>query len=169
MYKQHLLQNIERELILLKQLIPIIEERDLDFRPAEKMRNTYELMQYLSDIGSVIFRWMIKNDITPEERKKIADHRSTLTIQNFSERIDEQWKTIQEYMNDLTEEDLISKEVELPWKEKISLGAAIINAPIKWLTTYRMELFMHLKMNGRPNIGTKDAWVPQELKISANK
>jgi hypothetical protein len=163
MYKKHLLLNIEREIILLKQLSPMIEEKDLDFRPAEKMRSTYELMQYLSNIGAVILRWFIDNDITPEVRKEIADHRSTLTIQNFPDRIDEQWTVIQSYINAISEEELMTREIELPWKEKMVLGAAIMNAPVKWLASYRMQLFMHLKMNGRPEIGTKDAWVPKAL------
>ncbi len=165
MYKDHLLFNIEREIILLKQLSPLIEQKDLDFRPAEKMRSTYELMQYLSSIGAVILRWMIDNDLTPEVRKVIGEHRSTVTIENFPTRLDEQWVIIQSYINNISDQDLRSREVELPWKEKMVLGAAIMNAPVKWLAAYRMELFMHLKMNGRPELGTKDAWVPKALQL----
>ena len=56
MYKQHLLQNIEREILLLKQLSKVIGEKDLDYRPVEKVRSTMELMQYLSSIGSTMMR-----------------------------------------------------------------------------------------------------------------
>lgn len=161
MHKQHLLQNIEREILLLKQLAPLIEEKDLDFRPTEKVRSTLELMQYLSGIGSTMLRWFLINDLTPEEFGKIREYRSTLTIQNFPERLDEQWDQIQAYMKDITEEDLISMEIVLPWKEKMMLGNAIINCPIKWLATYRMQLFLYLKMQGRPDISTKEAWVLQ--------
>lgn len=159
MTKKHLLESIEREIILLKRLIPFIEEKDLDFRPVEKMRSTYELMQYLSAVGSVMFRWLIKNDITPEDRTKIAEYRATLTLENFSQRLDDDLKIIKGYMDNLTEEDLHSMEVELPWKEKMLLGSAIINAPVKWLATYRMQLFVNLKMNGHTDLATKDAWV----------
>jgi hypothetical protein len=165
MYKQHLLKNIEREIILLKEIAPFIQEKDLEYRPVDKVRTTYELMQYLSTIGEVIFRWMIKNDITPEVRKEIADYRSSLTIGNFSERMELQWTNIQKYMNELTDEDLFTKEAELPWKEKMVLGQAIINCPIKWLAVYRMELFLYLKINGHSELGTKEAWIPKELQI----
>ena len=161
MYKQHLLQNIKREIDLLKQLAPFIEEKDLDFRPNEKLRNTLELMQYLSTIGSVIIRRFIKNDITPEMREKTKEHWQTLTIQNFPARLDEQWLAIQEFMSEVTDEDLFTKEIELPWKEKTTLGSAIINAPIKWLATYRMQLFVYLKTNGKTDLSTKEAWVLQ--------
>ena len=159
MYKKHLIENLEREIVLLKRLGAIVEQKDLDFRPAEKMRTSLELMQYLSRVGGVMCRWLIKNDITPEFRLTVTEHRNTLTIENFSERLDDDLKVMKEYMNMVSEEELLTKEVELPWKEKMILGQAIINAPIKWLTAYRMELFMNLKMNGRPDLGTKEAWV----------
>ncbi len=162
MYKKQLLDNLKREIVLLKQLAVLIEEKDLTFRPHEKVRSTYELMQYLSGIGSSMMRWFVKNDMTPELREKIKVYRSTLALHNFQVRLDEQWKEIQDYMSEISEHDLLHKEVELPWKEKMVLGAAIINCPIKWLATYRMELFMYLKMNGRPELGTKNAWVVED-------
>lgn len=156
--KQHLLQNIQREIFLLKQLAPMIEERDLDFRPTEKMRSTLELMQYLTTIGASMFRLFLKNDLTPEEWAKIREYRKGVTRENFKERLDAQMEEIVAYMHSITEEELNTKEVELPSKEKMILGTAIINAPIKWLAVYRMQLFMYLKMNGRHEISTKEAW-----------
>ena len=158
MYKQHLLQNLQREIFLLKQLAPFIEERDLDFRPAEKMRSTLELMQYVSGVGATMMRWFVINDLTPEEWVKIREHRKTLTRENFKERLDQQMEDILKYMNMITEEDMNTKEVELPSKEKMVLGTAIINAPIKWLAAYRYQLFTYLKMNGKPDLSTKEAW-----------
>jgi len=158
MYKQHLLQNIEREYKLLKQLIPLIEERDLNFKPTDKVRTTMEIMQYLSTIGSTMLRWFLINDLTPQEFVKIRAYRNTLTLQDFSERLDKQFEEIKAYFDTFTEEDLYNKEIELPWKEKMILGTAIINCPIKWLATYRMELFMYLKINKGLEISTKEAW-----------
>jgi hypothetical protein len=158
MYKQHLLMNLEREIFLLKQLAPIIEERDLNFRPAEKVRSTLELMQYLASIGSVILRWLIRNDIGKEDWIKIRDERLTVNRENFIRKLDVQLDEIRSYMNSITEQDLLTRIVELPNKEKMPLGAAIINAPIKWLAAYRMEVFVYLKMNGRHDISTREAW-----------
>ena len=136
----------------------MIEERDLDFRPTEKMRSTLELMQYLSTIGASMLRLFVKNDLTPEEWTKIREYRKGVTRENFKERLDGQMQDILMYMDQVSEEDLNKKEVELPSKEKMILGTAIINAPIKWLAVYRMQLFMYLKMNGRNDISTKEAW-----------
>ncbi|MBL7931832.1 MAG: hypothetical protein JNL60_08020 [Bacteroidia bacterium] len=158
MFKHHLLQNLQREVFLLKQLAKFIDEKDLDFRPNEKMRSTLELMQYLSGIGATMLRWFIKNDLSQEEWVKIRAYRKTLTLENFQERLDEQMADIKMYMDMISEEDLNTKEVELPSKEKMILGTAIINAPIKWLAAYRMQLFTYLKMNGKLELSTKEAW-----------
>ena len=136
----------------------MIEERDLDFRPSAKMRSTLELMQYLTTIGASMLRLFVKNDLTPEEWGKIREYRKGVTRENFKERLDAQMEEILGYMAAITEEDLNTKEVELPSKEKMILGTALINAPIKWLAVYRMQLFMYLKMNGREEISTKEAW-----------
>lgn len=158
MYKKHLLDNIEREYKLLKQLIPLIEEQDLNFKPTDKVRTTLEIMQYLSTVGSTMLRWFLINDLTPQEFVKIRAYRNTLTLADFSERLDKQFEEIKAYFDTFSEDDLFTKEIELPWKEKMILGTAIINCPVKWLATYRMELFMYLKINKGLEISTKEAW-----------
>lgn len=158
MYKDHLFFNLERELLLLKKLAPLIEEKDLEYRPADKTRNTLELMRYLSGLGAVMLRWFVINDLNKEEWEKVAAYRSTLTIDNFPARIDEQIEAIRGYMDMISEDDLLNKEIEMPNKEVLPLGAAIINGPVKWLATYRMQLFNYLKVNGRPDLNTGDAW-----------
>jgi hypothetical protein len=167
MYKEHLLYNMEREIILIKNIIPFIEEKDLSFRPAEKVRSTYEIMQYLSSIGSNMMHWFLVG-MTPEFREKIAAQRNSVTLANFSEQLDNQLQAIKKYMEGVSEEDLLNKIVELPYKEKIPLGSAIINAPIKWLAVYRMELFVYLKLNGNTQISTKEAWVLPETATASN-
>ena len=162
MYKQHLFQNMEREIVLLKQLSKVIEEKDLEFRPQEKLRSVIELMRYLSTIGAVMLRWFIDNDLTPEEWVKIREHQKTVTLQNFAERLDEQLVSIRQYMDRISEEDLLTKEVSLPSKEKMVLASAIINAPVKWLAAYRKELFVYLKLNGHTEMSTKEAWTVME-------
>lgn len=158
MYKEHLYQNLEREIVLLKQLANTIEEKDLDFRPLEKSRSNLELMRYLSGLGANMLRWFIDNDLTPEEWVKIREHQKTLTLENFPARLDEQLATIRRYMDRITEEELLTKVVTLPSKETMVLGMAIMNAPVKWLASYRLQLFVNLKLNGHEQLGTKEAW-----------
>ncbi|MBS1622398.1 MAG: hypothetical protein JSS76_12605 [Bacteroidetes bacterium] len=158
MYKEHLYINMERELLLLKQHATLIQDGELEYRTTDKTRSTLELMRYLSGVGATMLRWYIDNDLTKEEWDKINSYRASLTLENFPARIDEQMLQIRSYMDRITEDDLLHKMVEMPNKEKLPLGAAIMMGPVKWLTTYRMQLFNHLKANGRPDLGTAEAW-----------
>ncbi len=157
--KEQLLNNIELELKLLKQLACFIEEKDLSYKPTEQVRTAFELMQYLSTIGSYMMRWIVKSDINDEVRQQVREFRSSLTLQNFPERIDQQWLEIKKYFSEINDSDLNDKMVTLPTKDTMLMGAAIISSVIKWLAVYRMELFLYLKMNGHQQLSTREAWV----------
>lgn len=157
--KEQLLRNIELELNLLKQLSHHIEEKDLHYKPVEGVRSAFELMQYLSTIGTYMMRWVVKNDINDEVRQQFKDYRNGMTLANFPERIDQQWFEIKKYFDEISEDDLVNKTVTLPTRDTMPMGAAIIASAIKWLAVYRMELFLYLKMNGHQALSTREAWV----------
>ena len=162
MYKEHLLLNLRQEIALLKSLASHIEAGDLDFRPGEKVRSVVELMRYLSTIGASMMRWLVHNDMTPEEWGKVRAYQQTLTLENFQERLDEQLALIEGYMAELTDEDLLTREAMLPNKVTQPLGAAIMSSTLRWLATYRMQLFWTLKLSGKTDLGTREAWsVPE--------
>ena len=162
MYKEHLLLNLRQEIALLKSLASHIEAGDLDFRPGEKVRSVVELMRYLSTIGASMMRWLVHNDMTPEEWGKVRAYQQTLTLENFQERLDEQLALIEGYMAELTDEDLLTREAMLPNKVTQPLGAAIMSSTLRWLATYRMQLFWTLKLSGKTDLGMREAWsVPE--------
>ena len=103
--------------------------------------------------------WMTNADFSADDRKAIRENNMLVTIQDFPERLDKHLSAIHELMANIADDDLLNKEVEMTWKEKMALGAGILNAPIKLLTNYSMQLFLNLKLNGRPELGTKEAWV----------
>jgi hypothetical protein len=165
MYKHHLLQSIDREILLAKQLAPFIDETKLDFRFGEKTRSTIEVMRYLTTIGSSVMQYYASG-MTDEHWKEINKESKTTTVQNFAERMDEQQKIIHSYFEKISDDDLLYKEVELFWDEKMPLGVAIMQGPLKWLTSYRMELFKLVKLSGGHEISTGVAWVPKVEKAS---
>ncbi|MCC7159475.1 MAG: hypothetical protein IT281_08055 [Ignavibacteria bacterium] len=56
------------------------------------------------------------------------------------------------------DEDLLSKTVLIPWREKMPLGQAIIETSLKWLTGYKMQLYLYLRMN-KLEVDTGDCWI----------
>ncbi len=59
-------------------------------------------------------------------------------------------------MSAITAEDLETETV-YPWGEKVKLGRALLEAPLKYLTAYRMQLFLYAKQSGA-EVGTANNW-----------
>ena len=162
MYKEHLQQAINREILLAKQLIPFMDESKLDFRLGEKTRSTLEVMQYLSTIGEAMMQYYA-GGMTKDDWKAIGDKGAQVTLQSFGERMDAQQEIVRQYFEKISDDDLLNKEVTLFWKEKMPLGLALMQGPVKWLTSYRMELFKLVKLSGAPHISTGEAWTPKPV------
>ena len=64
MNKQHLLNNIEKEINICRRLYTKIPPAQMDFRPKEGLRSILELLQYLGIIGSVMPGYWLKKDDT---------------------------------------------------------------------------------------------------------
>jgi hypothetical protein len=84
-------------------------------------------------------------------------HEQFLTV------MDEQISTIKDLFNQISEEDLFYKEITYPWGGKASLGEGIIATSIKWLSAYKLQLFLFIKLSGDQKLTTADAWVLTEL------
>ena len=64
MYKQHLLNNIEKEINICCRLYTKIPPGKMDFRPKEGLRSIAELLQYLGIVGSAMLIYWLKKDDT---------------------------------------------------------------------------------------------------------
>ena len=124
MYKQHLLNSIEKEINICRRLYTKIPPDQMNFRPKEGVRSTLELLQYLGFIGSLMLSyWLKKEDTdfrtfygTKIDLSKAMPHEQFLTV------MDEQMATIKDLFNQISEEDLFHKEITYPWGGKAPLG-----------------------------------------------
>lgn len=166
MYKQHLLNNIEKEINICRRLYTKIPPDQMNFRPKEGVRSTLELLQYLSIApGLMMNYWLMANDTdfgtyygTNTTAAKAMPHEQFLTV------MDEQLITINNLFNQISEEDLYRKEITYPWSgAKAALGEGIIATSIKWLAAYKLQLFLFIKLSDDQNLTTADAWVLTDL------
>jgi len=165
MYKQHLLNNIEKEINICRRLYTRIQPVQMDFRPKEGIRSILELLQYLGIIGSCMLSyWLKKEDAdfntffgTKTIAAKAMPHEQFLIV------MDGQMATIKGLFNQISEEDLLHKEITYPWGGKAPLGEGIIATSIKWLAAYKLQLFLFIKLSGEQKLTTADAWVLTEL------
>lgn len=160
MYKQFLLNSILKEMKLIRRISTLIPEDQLDFRPKEGMRSTLELLRYLSTIGTGMITWWNRTDGADlrthfTELNTKTEHIST---HNIMEAMDGQIALIQEIFDSFTEEDLYTKEVTLPSGAKSLLGEALLETSVKYLTAYKLQLFVNLKMSTDLKLGTPDLW-----------
>ena len=165
MYKQHLFNNIEKEINICRRLYTRIPPDQMDFRPKEGIRSILEILQYLGFIGSYMLSYWLKKDDTDFNTffgtKSIAakamPHEQFLTV------MDEQMALIKDLFNQISEEDLFRKEITYPWGGKAPLGEGIIATSIKWLSAYKLQMFLFIKLSDDQKLTTADAWVLTEL------
>ncbi len=165
MYKKDLQKCIEKEILICKRLFTKIPKDKFDFKPKEDMRSMFELLQYLSTCGYSMFRfWMEGKDMTMKDYfASVRTQARTMTAEDFPARMDEQLTIIRGMFDQLTEEDLLTKEATLPWGETMMLGEAVMESSLKWLSSYKYQLFMYIKLCSDEKLVTPDAWVYTEI------
>jgi hypothetical protein len=165
MYKQHLLNNIEKEIKICRRLYTKIPAGQFNYRPKEGVRSILELLQYLSIIGRMMPGFWLKKDDTDFNTyygTQIAPS-NAMPHEQFLTVMDEQMATIKDLFNQISEEDLLNKEIAYPWGGNEPLGQAIIATSIKWLSAYKLQLFLFIKLCDDQKLATADAWALTEL------
>jgi hypothetical protein len=64
MYKEHLLNNIEKEINICSRPYTKVPPDQINFRPKEFVRSTLEILQYLCIIGKAMLNYRLKKDDT---------------------------------------------------------------------------------------------------------
>ncbi len=137
----------------------------MDFRPKEGLRSISELLQYLGIVGSALpYYWLKKNGTDFfalfGEIDKVA---KTIPHERFLTVMDEQMAAIRDLFNEISEDDLMNKEIDYPWGGKAPMGEAIIATSIKFLTGYKLQLFSLIKLCDDQKLGTADAWFISDM------
>jgi hypothetical protein len=160
MYKKHLLNNIEKEINVCCRLYIKVPRDQMHFRPKEGVRTILELLQYLSFIGSLMPGYWLNKDVpdftTFFEAQTLAA--KTLSHEQFLPAMDAQMATIKDLFSEISEEDLLHREITYPWGGEAAMGEAIIATSVKWLSAYKLQLFLFIKLCGDEQLTTADAW-----------
>lgn len=165
MYKQHLLNNIVDEMKICRRLYTKIPRDKMDFRPKGDMRSIHELLQYICVVGTALpdywlnegendfYAWFDKKEAATKE----IPHEEFLSV--MKDQIDLTYKLFDQ----IRDEDLLSKEVKYPWGGQAPLGEALIATSVKFMTGYKLQLFLKIRMCTDLKLATPDAWFITEL------
>jgi hypothetical protein len=76
----------------------------------------------------------------------------------FPAAMDRQKRDIEYFFASTSEETLATQQAPVMPSGMLPLGAAILGGPFKWLTAYKLQLFLYAKATGARDIGTANAW-----------
>jgi len=160
-YKEIILRDMQQEMNILKHLYTKISPNLMDYRPQEGMRSVKELLNYMSYCSmQVLYFYSTKE--TDEE--KFYEQLKSLMKEaveqpDFPTALDFQYEKVVEMLDNISENDLLTKEVEHGhFKGKINLGVALQHSAFKNLSAYRMQLFLYLKMSGQKDLNSFNNW-----------
>jgi len=154
--KAQLQQSLLLECDICLHLFTKLDASAWDFRMTARQRSTLELLQYLTFCGIAGIRCMAEGNW--KLFGELSAAAKTMTVDEFPDRMQAEKAAIEAFFDSVTEAELTSREVKLPGGPVQPLGLAIINAPLKWLSAYKLQLFLHAKATSAPEIGTANAW-----------
>ncbi len=159
--RKQFLDSVRQETPVLKHIHGKIPDGWMDFRFAEGMRSTKELLNYLGSCGwlpvyCAIHGWDKFKDVHAESGD------GDVTPSEFPAQADRQLAKIEELLGELSDEELDTRKVAYPWGGETMLGDALVNTTLKFLTAYRMQLFLHAKAAGAGELATPNCWLGRD-------
>jgi len=155
--KEQFLNSMEHETHVCKHLYNKNALTYLDFRPSENQRSLLELLQHLSRCAKTPVRAIVKDDWSLV--KEAGEESKKMKAEDFCLAMDEQLETVKSLLNEVTEDELVNQDRALPSGATQKMGEALVNWPLKFMTAYRMQLFLYLKQAGEQQLNTANCWM----------
>ncbi len=155
--KNDLLESILRECRIAKQLFTQVPDGGWDFRFGEGQRSTQELAGYLCGVGQGCvhsgyagnFEWFAEN----------GEKFGSLSVEELPGAMDNQISEITRLFGEMSDEDFANKQIEMGDMGTYSLNGWLLQTTLKFLTAYRMQLFLQAKAAGNNALDTWDCWM----------
>lgn len=154
--KEQLAQSAARECDIILHLFNKLPPDAYDYRPSAEQRSTLELLRYLAICATAGIQCMVRNDwkLFAGYRDRVKD----MPASEFPAAMEQQKQEILAFLAETSEETLSTQEAPMPGGAMIPLGMAILDGPLKWLTAYKMQLFLYAKTSGVTDLKTSNLW-----------
>jgi hypothetical protein len=154
--REQFIESVRHEGRILKHLYTKVPQDKLDYRPSPGQRSLGELLEYMPCNAAAIARHLINGDWSTI--KDGMDKTKASARKDFAATVDQQVEEFASMIKSIPESDLLSREITLPNGMKLPLGAALLEFNMKFMTAYRMQLFLYLKACGRTDLVTSNLW-----------
>jgi len=142
MTKQQILNAVKEEHAILKHLFAKVEAQDLlSYSPG----NWYDVVLQKKD--------------SEGQYQQYVDRAEKMDIKQFPDALDKQYTEVETILNQYSDEDLLQLQVDRIAGNRCTLEEAIVNSSLRYLTAYRMQLFLYLKQAGLSQLSTYNCWV----------
>ncbi len=128
----------------------------LDYRPTPGQRSTAELLRYLSYGPYNVTRRILAGDWSLG--KPANEATKEWPASDFPRNMRWQMEEVARLVRAANSRCLEIDDMVFPWGETMKKGEALVNHPLRFLTGYRMQLFLYLKAAGGGHLATKDLW-----------
>lgn len=159
--KDQLLASMRHETKVMQHLATKVPPGTYDWRPTPAQRSTLELMKYLTTCGSIGVSFAVTG--TWDMAQKLETEAESVTPETFHAAMDRQMAVIEELVRSVSDEDLLHKDAEMPWRTKTKVGMGLIDMGIKPMAAYRMQFFLYAKQSGNADLGPSNCWVGVDM------
>ncbi len=148
---KYLQKSLHREIDTVIHLASRLQAEQLDYRPLGNQRSIRELLIYLSMCGYRGLQGII-GDKWDGAFQQVQESGFSLDA----------YALVQQRQKDKI--DAWFSRPDLPhlgrlhWGEEVDLRMAVVEVPLKWLTAYRMNLFLWTKESGAHTLDRSDCW-----------
>lgn len=153
---ENFIKDYRKESLICINLFSKIPAGGLDYRPTPGQRSTMELMRYLGFGPINGIRRIVAGDWSVGIPANDAS--KDMPASDFPTRMAWQADEMERLVRSMSSTALESEDMTFPWGETMKKGPALVAYPLKWITGYRMQLFLYLKAAGAHHLGTAEAW-----------
>lgn len=151
-----ILDTLLREIEITRHLATKVPAGGYDYRPTEGQRTTLEVLRYLCFCGIGGARAMA--DGNWDGYKQWQSECAELSAEDVPAALDREAQALRDFFAELTPAAFDEQVAKTPLGEELPLGRALLEISVKWMTAYRMQLFLYLKAAGNEEIWTPDCW-----------
>jgi hypothetical protein len=157
MTKAELIASLQNEVRILLHLAGKIDRAKLDYRPTPQQRSTFELLKYLSMMGSTLVQYTKVEGLDGSVWAAAAQAAEARDFDQTVAAIAAQTDAYAALLADISDADL-RREITGMDGSKISRGSVLVNLVLCGCAAYRTQLFLYLKASGREELGTMNLW-----------
>ena len=156
--KAHFLESLAHETSILKHLHGKLTPAQADFRPRDNMRTLLDLLRYLARCATTATHGVLRGWNVGH----LLEEASSMEFEEFPAWLDRQTREVADLLAEIPDEDFLTRRAQVPWKEEMPLGRALVETTLKFTTGYRMQLFLYAKETGL-EIGTANCWAGMDV------